>query len=753
MPTHQANDIILCFANKDGTGAMTENSGSGWQLLQSGSDGGAWSGVWWKRANSSSETAASFTFSVDTYNIVTVSIKGAHTTTDPGSYKSSVDSSMPFTQNQSITTSWDNSLILHGIGTDGGLGPTPYPGHSQVLYAGDAGANSMGVGWKFYPDASSDVDVEFFGRVNDTTQIFTIEIRDDGNNTEVQAYVPNSDLLFEYCLSNAALHGFTWQTSLSLSSIGGKTTAYDLISSGTDTGVNPYHTSARFTPAQSATNLGGTEVLSSSPKNWASGYLLATFLFTTPRDFIDLGLFMHKGFNVTLLDTGNDYKSFIVGAKDTVTTYSDRRNIFAIQPAQSVNTSWASSGTFNPDAIDTLMFLMASVYGAVSLNVSYLLLSGIVTLAGGSSAFPIDFTKMVDGFNNGSSLFPILYREGSAATIWNPIKIGGAGPINIQINLRTFQFPVTYDEPSKVCNFHVDKDLVGIEFDGQVGDVISFKNCVFTSDSRYYWKISSTAVIGATWDFSGTSIAGALVTLRNVMTFDSMSFINCTIDVSNCAMTDCSFTEPPNNNNSLTTNANTTFDECSFGIKTLSAGNYLCSVANPTIFEDCDFVGSSSNGHAIRITTPGTYTFVGNAFTGFGANGTTSAAIYNDSGGLVTLNISDGGSTPTYRNGSGATTVINNSVSVKITVKDAVTKTVIQGARVFLKTTPGEVTVFNSLTDVNGKVETTYNYTTDENVTGRVRASSSTPYYKTSDITGQITSTGFETTILMIKDE
>ena len=44
------------------------------------------------------------------------------------------------------------------------------------------------------------------------------------------------------------------------------------------------------------------------------------------------------------------------------------------------------------------------------------------------------------------------------------------------------------------------------------------------------------------------------------------------------------------------------------------------------------------------------------------------AAIYNNSGGSVTVNVGGGGTSPAYRNGSGATTTIVNSVALKVTV-------------------------------------------------------------------------------------
>lgn len=87
---------------------------------------------------------------------------------------------------------------------------------------------------------------------------------------------------------------------------------------------------------------------------------------------------------------------------------------------------------------------------------------------------------------------------------------------------------------------------------------------------------------------------------------------------------------------------------------------------NPAQIQGCTFI-SGGTKHAIEITTPGTYSFSGNQFSGYGANGTTDAAIYNNSGGLVTLNVVGGGSTPTVRNGAGASTTVNSNVSVTLT--------------------------------------------------------------------------------------
>jgi hypothetical protein len=74
---------------------------------------------------------------------------------------------------------------------------------------------------------------------------------------------------------------------------------------------------------------------------------------------------------------------------------------------------------------------------------------------------------------------------------------------------------------------------------------------------------------------------------------------------------------------------------------------------------------SDGTGHAIIITATGTYDFTNFIFTGYGANNTTNAAVYNNSGGAVTINVS-GGNTPTVRNGTGATTTVLATVNITL---------------------------------------------------------------------------------------
>lgn len=113
----------------------------------------------------------------------------------------------------------------------------------------------------------------------------------------------------------------------------------------------------------------------------------------------------------------------------------------------------------------------------------------------------------------------------------------------------------------------------------------------------------------------------------------------------------------------LVTQGGAAFDNCIFDSTTDATKAVLSN--NPANITNCQFI-SSGTKHALELNTAGTYSFVGNTFSGYGANGTTDAAIYNNSGGAITLNITNG-DTPTVRNGAGATTTIVSSITVTLT--------------------------------------------------------------------------------------
>jgi len=104
---------------------------------------------------------------------------------------------------------------------------------------------------------------------------------------------------------------------------------------------------------------------------------------------------------------------------------------------------------------------------------------------------------------------------------------------------------------------------------------------------------------------------------------------------------------------------------------------------------------TGGTGHFVEITATGTYDWDGNVTSGYagtiGSNlvassGNSSATIYNNSGGAVTINVINGATTPSVRNGATATTTVNAGVvSTAVNVKDQAGANIIN-ARVVVET-------------------------------------------------------------------
>jgi hypothetical protein len=119
-----------------------------------------------------------------------------------------------------------------------------------------------------------------------------------------------------------------------------------------------------------------------------------------------------------------------------------------------------------------------------------------------------------------------------------------------------------------------------------------------------------------------------------------------------------------------------TLDNCT--VEAGIGGTYVIAGSTPNNISNTSFIGVNTNnpsatgyGHAIEITSSGSYDFVNNSFVGFDTTGSDGAAIHIDGSGLnVTLNISgnDATASPTYKLSNGANTpVFNAAVTVNVT--------------------------------------------------------------------------------------
>lgn len=656
MPVHQAGDLLVAFVGKDGTAAV--NVPANWSATAAvGASTGAYGGIYTRRAQSASETVTFTTGTAGAWAITIVSISGTFGTATNGSDALSVaatiaatDSTAPYTGG-TITPAHANCLVLAGIFTDATFGLQADPGWVHV-FTGDSGANSIAVAYTVAPTGGLAVPGPNWYQgtgANDDTRAVMIAIRDSGSLAELDCYLDRAtppafplagfygnatgDNVTYIAANSATLTSVLVNGTTSKASTGLATTAT------ADSGYNPYRSAATTAGSSSTTALAHSEVTCTFNMTQGTGLFFGVYRPTVPRDYIDLGTAAQGGVYINFTNgTTANARAWVVGGQFSQTTKQADYNPFVIQVQQTDNTAYAWNGTVNWASVSRIGFGSSSYYGAASVQWSNFYMLNRAVLVGGTAANPFTIKDVVRVLNNGSGYIPVAILSGSTLTSYMPIQFGGSNRCNVLFNLATIQFPKKADKLDYL-DFHVDNNVVGIEFYG-VGDNDSFifRNTVFTSESPYYWRFNASASASATYDFSGSSVINSgIVTLRAVTTFSGMSFIDCPdITQNGAAIT------------------STIFDNC-----------YLKS-NNPGNLSSCTFI-SSGTGHAIEITVPGTYSFSGNIFTGYGAGDTTNAAIYNNSGGAVTLNISGGGSVPTVRNGTGASTTVNAAANLTFT--------------------------------------------------------------------------------------
>jgi hypothetical protein len=119
--------------------------------------------------------------------------------------------------------------------------------------------------------------------------------------------------------------------------------------------------------------------------------------------------------------------------------------------------------------------------------------------------------------------------------------------------------------------------------------------------------------------------------------------------------------------------------------------------------------------------------------------------------------INTNGSDASIGSAPDGTIVISTQVTLDINVLDLSDFTAVNGARVFIKSDTGgsiaaNTVILNANTTGLGNANTTFNYVSDQPIIGYVRKGTSTKYFKQSSISGPITSSGLNETILMIAD-
>lgn len=229
MPEHASGDVLIYFASKDGTPVI--NATAGWTNIQNGTTAGCAYRCMFKSAASSGETLTVDTGTAENWTVVVVAVEGADGSSlsnliaDSGgatAESAADDTAMPFAGPSDTTNADTNCLVFHAWFSDSGLSPTAYAPLTNV-YAGDNGANSVGVAYTYQRAAGSIPAASWFGRANDDGRGIVLAIKDSSSDALVPPYSDSAvsvGQVVRAMVGLATTESDSWPASLTLAMIG-----------------------------------------------------------------------------------------------------------------------------------------------------------------------------------------------------------------------------------------------------------------------------------------------------------------------------------------------------------------------------------------------------------------------------------------------------------------------------------------------------------------------------------------------------
>jgi len=681
LPQYQKGDLLLAIMSAD-TGTQTWSS-SGWTQLFSRTYNGATNrvnlGVLYKIAGES-ETDPTFSYTVaETSNGQLLAISDVDTSSPIADYGyadiNANRGALPVK-----TASRNNSLVVYCSAHPEIATAIPSIIEGPVIqeWQADGAAHSHNVAWTFQPTAGNTPD-NVYWTVTGTTYssvLGCIVINPPSSGaTQIPTYcAADNSVYVDPIHGTAAFRGNTafagTATTYWTSPLAGRTLANATVSNRADTGINTYRSTGGMTgPTTADTYQGATLVLSDTNRvNVTGKNVLVHAMPYVPADIQTVyDTALGKGIEFGMASSANNAITWHVHGANSPWGVN-RAPIVVNEQNQSARID--TRGNFDKTLTKIFGFFTCGFITSSDWMWSMIWISDTTVVAGGNASSPVDIPGIVKAIASGHERMSAVLQGKNQMLLLQPLQIGDGGshPVYLNLDSTAIEFPEIYNLTTRQTYYCSVPNYSGITYYAGPNDTIIHTNSIVSSASPYHFKLHSSSSTSATYDFSGLSVIGAgEIVLNKAITISEITINDYqTLDISNLTLENSTIINPPDSNNSITLNSSTTLDGCNIDVTTLSAGKYLFSTATPNKISNCTFTGSTSSGHAFRITSPGTYSLVGNTFTGFGDDDTTSAAIFNDSGGAVTLNISGGGNIPTVRNGTGASTTVNNVVIVEV---------------------------------------------------------------------------------------
>ena len=323
---------------------------------------------------------------------------------------------------------------------------------------------------------------------------------------------------------------------------------------------------------------------------------------------------------------------------------------FVVVPINPAESQWANNTVGTPPINSVTVFtgLTDSAFTAKAPNFGIDAID-VVTLGDGLTLTRGDSTDA-----NGTFTDFVTEDEGDANNRWGHVQTrDGIIYVNGVLTVGNSTVNSEFTDTNRVLVFPDSKTgtgFNGLDWDLSNNTFVTLSSCVFNGRGRLaFTGVDTRPDYEATGTVGSVTIQDCTFNTFRAMTLTSTCLVDGTALISGQTITQS------------------------------SANLYQCSITSPAIAPneahiisdnvsrilECNFTAGANGGHAIELTATGTYSML-NFFSGYGANASSNAAIYNNSGGAVTLNLA-GGDTPTVRNGTGATTTIVSSATINVT--------------------------------------------------------------------------------------
>jgi hypothetical protein len=646
---HQADDLIVAIITQDGGG--TTIAAAGWtQISTQAAVQGQRTTAFYKFATGSSEADLSLTGSTDEWIVNISVIRGADLTTpiNVSVRTNSANSTTAYLDSGTVTTTEDNCLVLYACGRDAVFKTKPENPSTLMMLSRETdfvGCTQV-VGYMNQITAGVTPAVRFlFESANEGGNALVIAIQDaDPANALLSPTITQNYSVFKNYggitpgLLNVAAFvrhdGITWDvaTTLTPAAIDGLTIYNGTFTQSTFQDVN------RPWGSMTGLNIGGSALDNTGRWVGATHAVVSTdftnkiFSIEFMKSAVSTSRFGAKGCIVVFEDRLGEWAVFTLSLRAGLiagvsnTCYIDIENTPQLDASGSIDWSdirrvgylyhkRTTSTTTHVLRIKNALLHDKTVFvdGNINDPCSPAKLQQVLEGWGGAGL------ASVQGGGQGLSRAGVQYGNGSRKTY-------------VSSTATSYEMPLRENTSLARRFWRIPDNVVGAEFRllASANDVVDMTAGVMAVDVEQDWTIDASSSVSASYNFSGLSVIGWNVT-HNVagITINGATFKECHITLNGGLLSGC-------------------------GISTLKSP---LSTNDPENISNCSFT-SAGTGHAIEITATGTFDMTGNTFTGYGADASTDAAIYNNSGGLVTINIPLGGQVPTVRNGAGASTVI-----------------------------------------------------------------------------------------------